>query len=53
VRHAEFGEGQVMREEGDTVVVLFDESGYRTLAAEWVETAGLLIDASLGEPDSD
>ena len=42
VRHPEFGDGQVMREDADTVVVLFDEHGYRTLDAELVETAHLL-----------
>jgi ATP-dependent DNA helicase RecQ len=33
VRHDEFGEGQVLRVEGDDVVVLFDDAGYRTLSA--------------------
>jgi ATP-dependent DNA helicase RecQ len=32
LRHAEWGEGTVMREEGDRITVLFDEAGYRTLS---------------------
>ncbi|HKC23037.1 MAG TPA: RecQ family ATP-dependent DNA helicase [Gaiellaceae bacterium] len=42
VRHPELGEGTVQRYDGDTVVVLFDEHGYRTLALDLVLERGLL-----------
>ena len=42
VRHAEFGDGQVIRTEGDRVVVLFDEAGYRTLSADLAHERHLL-----------
>jgi ATP-dependent DNA helicase RecQ len=42
VVHAEWGEGAVQRYEGDTVVVLFDEEGYRTLSVELVRERELL-----------
>jgi ATP-dependent DNA helicase RecQ len=42
VRHVEWGEGMVMRYEGDRIVVLFDEMGYRTLALALVLERGLL-----------
>ena len=42
VVHAAFGEGLVLRHEGDSVVVLFDEAGYKTLSLELVEQGGLL-----------
>ncbi|RJK97781.1 RecQ family ATP-dependent DNA helicase [Vallicoccus soli] len=44
VRHEQFGEGVVMGYEGDPdrVTVLFDESGYRTLALEAVRRSDLL-----------
>jgi ATP-dependent DNA helicase RecQ len=45
VRHAELGAGTVQRYEGDTVLVLFDEHGYRTLSLELVVERGLLSDA--------
>ena len=32
MRHDEWGEGQVLRTERDTVVVLFDDAGYKTLS---------------------
>jgi ATP-dependent DNA helicase RecQ len=44
VRHPELGDGTVQRYGGDTVVVLFDEHGYRTLGLEIVEERGLLRD---------
>ncbi len=34
VRHVQWGEGQVLRVEGDRLVVLFDDVGYKTLSAE-------------------
>ncbi len=44
VRHPQFGEGVVMIYDGDPdrVTVLFEESGYRTLALEAVRLGGLL-----------
>jgi ATP-dependent DNA helicase RecQ len=42
VRHEEFGEGQVLRTEGDTLVVLFDDAGYRTLSARLTAARDLL-----------
>jgi ATP-dependent DNA helicase RecQ len=42
VRHRELGEGDVQRYDGDTVVVLFDEHGYRTLSLTLVEERDLL-----------
>jgi ATP-dependent DNA helicase RecQ len=42
VVHAEWGEGLVMRYEGDRIVVLFDEVGYKTLLLEAVAARGLL-----------
>ena len=42
VRHAAWGEGAVQRYESDTMVVLFDEVGYRTLAVELVVRKELL-----------
>ncbi len=42
VAHASWGEGVVMRYEGDRIVVLFEEVGYRTLSLEAVAARGLL-----------
>jgi ATP-dependent DNA helicase RecQ len=42
VEHREFGAGAVMRFEGDRIVVLFDEVGYRTLQLDVVRSRGLL-----------
>ena len=42
VEHTEWGEGLVMRYEGDRIVVLFDEVGYRTLSLDAVAARGLL-----------
>jgi ATP-dependent DNA helicase RecQ len=42
VRHAEWGDGVVMRYEGDRIVVLFEEVGYRTLSLDAVAHRGLL-----------
>ena len=42
VSHGQWGEGVVMRYEGDRIVVLFDEVGYKTLALETVVSRGLL-----------
>jgi ATP-dependent DNA helicase RecQ len=42
VRHAGWGEGQVLRTEDGKLTVLFDEAGYRTLGLELVLERGLL-----------
>ena len=42
VEHTEWGEGVVMRYEGDRIVVLFEQVGYRTLSLAAVEQHGLL-----------
>ncbi len=42
VTHASWGRGVVMRYEGDRIVVLFEEVGYRTLSLEAVAARGLL-----------
>jgi ATP-dependent DNA helicase RecQ len=42
VRHARWGAGRVVRVEGDRVVVLFDDVGYKTLANTAVVEQGLL-----------
>ncbi|MCT7952187.1 hypothetical protein NG798_20525 [Ancylothrix sp. C2] len=42
VVHASWGEGQVMRYEGDKIVILFDEVGYKNLAVEVVIRRRLL-----------
>jgi ATP-dependent DNA helicase RecQ len=42
VSHDEFGAGQVIRTDGDALVVLFDEGGYRTLSVELVVERELL-----------
>jgi ATP-dependent DNA helicase RecQ len=42
VRHSTLGEGLVERYDGDTVVVLFDNVGYKTLLLELVQEQGAL-----------
>ncbi len=42
VEHAQWGSGVVMRYEGDRIVVLFEDVGYRTLSLEAVAARGLL-----------
>jgi ATP-dependent DNA helicase RecQ len=42
VEHTEWGEGLVMRYEGDRIVVLFEQVGYRTLSLPAVLAHGLL-----------
>jgi ATP-dependent DNA helicase RecQ len=42
VRHAKWGEGTVMRYEGDKMTVLFDTEGYKTLDTELVLGSDLL-----------
>jgi ATP-dependent DNA helicase RecQ len=42
VRHAEWGEGTVMSEEGDRITVLFESMGYRTLSLAAIAGKGLL-----------
>ncbi|HEX9993274.1 MAG TPA: RecQ family ATP-dependent DNA helicase [Acidimicrobiales bacterium] len=45
VVHEAWGPGQVIRTEADTVVVLFDEGGYRNLSISAVLARGLLQEA--------
>jgi ATP-dependent DNA helicase RecQ len=45
VRHSSWGEGLVLRHEGDSIVVLFDEMGYKTLSVDVVVSRGLLAPA--------
>jgi ATP-dependent DNA helicase RecQ len=45
VRHAAWGEGLVLRHEGDSIVVLFDDVGYKTLSLDLVRERGLLQEA--------
>jgi ATP-dependent DNA helicase RecQ len=42
VAHQQWGEGLVLRHEGDAMVILFDDAGYRTLSVELVEQGRLL-----------
>ncbi len=42
VRHASWGDGLVLRHEGDSIVVLFDDVGYKTLSLGLVVEKGLL-----------
>jgi ATP-dependent DNA helicase RecQ len=42
VSHNAWGEGLVMRYEGDKMVVLFDKVGYKTLAVAVVQERGLV-----------
>jgi ATP-dependent DNA helicase RecQ len=46
VRHRAWGGGLVLRYEGDKVVVLFDEVGYKTLATTLALDEGLLVPAA-------
>jgi ATP-dependent DNA helicase RecQ len=45
VAHGQWGEGVVQRYDDDTVVVLFDEVGYKTLALDVLRERRLLEDA--------
>jgi ATP-dependent DNA helicase RecQ len=45
VQHASWGEGLVLRHDGDDIVVLFDEVGYKTLSVDLVVAKGLLAPA--------
>jgi ATP-dependent DNA helicase RecQ len=42
VRHASWGEGTVVSTEAETMTVIFERAGYRTLSRRLVETGGLL-----------
>ncbi|MEV0355186.1 RecQ family ATP-dependent DNA helicase [Nocardia sp. NPDC050697] len=42
VRHPEFGDGEVVRREPETVTVLFTEAGYRSLSLPAIEEGDLL-----------
>jgi ATP-dependent DNA helicase RecQ len=54
VVHLEFGKGEVERVAGDTVTVLFEREGYKTLAAEAVDEGELMkrpeAEAEAGPP---
>ncbi|GAC1363119.1 MAG: RecQ family ATP-dependent DNA helicase [Ktedonobacteraceae bacterium] len=43
VCHKVWGEGQILRYEGDKIVILFDKVGYKTLSQEVVVAKNLLI----------
>jgi ATP-dependent DNA helicase RecQ len=45
VTHGSWGEGRVLAYDDDTMTVLFDEGGYRTLSIELVQANGLLTPA--------
>jgi ATP-dependent DNA helicase RecQ len=51
VTHASWGTGRVLRYEGDTMTVLYDEAGYRTLSVDLVTANDLLRPAP--DPDAD
>jgi ATP-dependent DNA helicase RecQ len=53
VRHASWGTGRVLGYEGDTMTVLFDDAGYRTLSVDLVRTKQLLESAPDNDPDPD
>ncbi len=42
VAHRKWGEGLVLRHEGDAMVILFGDAGYRTLSVDLVEAGRLL-----------
>jgi ATP-dependent DNA helicase RecQ len=42
VRHEAWGEGSVVSDDGDRITVLFEREGYKTLALEVVDEAGVL-----------
>jgi ATP-dependent DNA helicase RecQ len=42
VRHVSWGRGQVVKEDGDRITVLFDDVGYRTLSVGAVRERHLL-----------
>ncbi|HEY0518057.1 MAG TPA: RecQ family ATP-dependent DNA helicase [Ilumatobacteraceae bacterium] len=46
VRHVEFGEGSVVDNDGDRIVVLFDKVGYKTLSQKLVAEEDLLDEIS-------
>lgn len=45
VRHRQWGDGTVLRYETDTIVILFESVGYRTLLVELAQSEGLLVAA--------
>ena len=50
VTHRQWGPGDVVDSEGDTVTVLFESHGYRTLSLELVLERGLLRPADEPAP---
>ncbi|HVM54193.1 MAG TPA: ATP-dependent DNA helicase RecQ [Acidimicrobiales bacterium] len=51
VRHAAWGDGLVIRHEGNAIVVLFDDVGYKTLSLDLVLERGLLDTVCAPSPD--
>ena len=51
VTHASWGTGRVLSYDGDTMTVLFDEAGYRTLSVDLVKAKVLL--RPVPDPDTD
>jgi ATP-dependent DNA helicase RecQ len=51
VSHASWGKGRVLRYDGDTMTVLFDEAGYRTLSVDLVRDKSLLRPLPDTDPD--
>jgi ATP-dependent DNA helicase RecQ len=49
VRHGTFGEGLVERYDGETMIVLFDDVGYKTLLVDFVQETGALTLAGDGK----
>jgi len=52
VRHAEWGRGTVLSEDGDRITVLFDEVGYRTLSLDALADREQLLTV-VSEPDEE
>lgn len=50
VTHPSWGTGQVIANEGDTVTVLFEEAGYRTMSTELVRENDLLQPGTTSPP---
>jgi ATP-dependent DNA helicase RecQ len=53
VTHGSWGRGRVLSYEGDTMTVLFDGAGYRTLSIDLVRAKALLQPVVDGDPDPD
>ncbi|MBW3654364.1 MAG: hypothetical protein KY433_12480 [Actinobacteria bacterium] len=51
MRHKSWGEGLVLRHEGDSVVVLFDDVGYKALALDVVKDREVLMEEPAQDDD--